>query len=40
SNVLTAVLALIDELGEKDLQIVQRKIRLLMLNRQGQPSNN
>ncbi|CAG8629641.1 16365_t:CDS:2, partial [Racocetra persica] len=38
SNVLTAVLALIDELGEKDLQVVQRKIRLLTLNRQGQPS--
>ncbi|CAG8532978.1 17703_t:CDS:2 [Cetraspora pellucida] len=39
SNVLTAVLALIDELGEKDLQVVQRKIRLLTLNRQGQPSS-
>ncbi|CAG8573136.1 14279_t:CDS:2 [Acaulospora colombiana] len=39
SNVLNAVLALIDELGEKELQTVQRKLQLAMLNRQGQPGN-
>ncbi|GES89503.1 protein tilB homolog isoform X3 [Rhizophagus clarus] len=37
SNVLTAVLALIDELEEKDLHVVQRKLQLVMLNRQGKP---
>ncbi|RIA97595.1 hypothetical protein C1645_751969 [Glomus cerebriforme] len=35
SNVLTAVLALIDELEEKDLHTVQRKLQLAMLNRLG-----
>jgi hypothetical protein len=33
--VLTAVLALIDELEEKDLHAVQRKLQLVMLNRHG-----
>jgi len=33
--VLTAVLALIEELEEKDLLAVQRKLQLTMLNRQG-----
>ncbi|CAI2176879.1 20510_t:CDS:2 [Funneliformis geosporum] len=35
SNVLTAVLALIEELEEKDLHAVQRKLQLTMLNRFG-----
>ncbi|CAG8540306.1 6930_t:CDS:2 [Funneliformis mosseae] len=37
SNVLTAVLALIEELEEKDLHTVQRKLQLTMLNRCGKP---
>ncbi|CAG8518052.1 5620_t:CDS:2 [Ambispora gerdemannii] len=35
SNVLTAVLALLDELNATDLQKVQRKVQLLILNRHG-----
>ncbi|CAG8667020.1 3265_t:CDS:2, partial [Acaulospora morrowiae] len=37
SNVLNAVLALIDELDEKELQVVKRRLQLKMLNCQGQP---
>ncbi|CAG8476531.1 2217_t:CDS:2 [Paraglomus occultum] len=38
SNALTAVLALLDDLSDKEILTVQRKLRLIILNKQGQPS--
>ncbi|CAG8613993.1 5248_t:CDS:2 [Paraglomus brasilianum] len=38
SNALTAVLALLDDLSDKEILTVQRKLRLIILNKQGQPN--